>query len=341
MTRRTKLSVARYSGVLVWLGFILIFGLWKPDTFLTQATAQSIAGDQAITVVLAMGVLFALACGQFDLSFAQNLGLAAVIAGALMVKQDMTPLLAVAITLLCGMAIGALNGALVAGVGVNSFVATLGMSSVLLALTELISNQAFIGPLPAGFQSVAKQEPLGIPIVAIYALVVAVLVWWGLEHTPFGRRAQATGANAEAARLAGVPTRRLAFVSFVISGFFASLAGVLVAARIGSVSPQLGPPYLLPAFAACFLGATQIKPGRFNVWGTVLALYLLATGVKGLQLVGGELWVTNMFNGVALAGAVTVAVVAQKRRSARLRAAAEAAASDGATESEPPARAVA
>jgi ribose transport system permease protein len=115
----------------------------------------------------------------------------------------------------------------------------------------------------------------------------------------------------------------LIFLTFVISGVFSSLAGILVTAKIGEVSPSLGPPYLLPAFTACFLGATQLKPGRFNVWGTVLAIYLLATGVTGLELVGGPLWVTDMFNGVALVGAVTVAVVVQKRRAARLRAAAD------------------
>jgi ribose transport system permease protein len=153
--------------------------------------------------------------------------------------------------------------------------------------------------------------------------VAAFIFWYGLERTPLGRRVQASGANREAARLAGVATKRFVFLSFVVSGLMASVAGLLVSARVGSVSPTLGPPYLLPAFAACFLGATQIRPGRFNVWGTVLALILLATGVKGLQLAGGELWLTELFNGVALVGAVTLSVVLQKRRNRRLRQAAD------------------
>jgi ribose transport system permease protein len=147
--------------------------------------------------------------------------------------------------------------------------------------------------------------------------VACLLVWWILEHNPVGRRLSATGANEEAARLAGVRTKRFTFWSFVVSGVLASLAGVLLAAKIGSVDPQVGPSYLLPAFAACFLGMTQLKPGRFNVWGTFVALYLLATGVKGLQLAGGQLWITDLFNGVALIGAVSLAVIGERRRAAR------------------------
>jgi ribose transport system permease protein len=111
-----------------------------------------------------------------------------------------------------------------------------------------------------------------------------------------------------------VPTRRYVFLSFVACGTIASVAGILLASQLGSVSQTIGPSYLLPAYAACFLGTTQLKPERFNIWGTMIALFLLATGVEGLQLSGAQLWVTDMFNGVALIGAVSVAVVTERRR---------------------------
>ncbi|RZU74947.1 branched-subunit amino acid transport system permease [Micromonospora kangleipakensis] len=159
-------------------------------------------------------------------------------------------------------------------------------------------------------------SPLGLPIVAWHALGLAVVAWYLLEHSPVGRRFYATGANADAARLAGVRTSRVVVCSFVVTGLVAGLAGVLATAKVGQVSPSIGPPYLLPAFAACFLGTTQLKMGRFNVWGTVLANYLLAPGIKGVQLVGGQLWITDLFNSLALAGAVGVAVVSQRRHAA-------------------------
>jgi ribose transport system permease protein len=310
-------QVSRYTGLLLWGLFIAIFALWVPDTFLTSATLRSIAGDQAVTVILAIGVLFTLSAGQYDLSAAQNLGLSAVIDAYLMVNDHQSAVVAAIVTLLAGAAIGAVNGFLVAVVGVNSFIATLGMSSVLLAITEQMSNDQFIGPVPSGFQQLASPSPLGIPVLAWYAVGLAFIAWYVLEHSPVGRRLYATGANAEAARLAGVRTSRYIALSFVATGSIAALAGVLATAEIGEVSPTLGPPYLLPAFAACFLGTTQLKLGRFNVWGTVLALYLLATGVKGLQLAGGQLWITDLFNGVALVGAVSVAVISQRRRASR------------------------
>ena len=311
--------LTRFTGLGLWLVFIAIFAIWIPDTFLTSATAKSIASDQAVTAILAVGLLFTLASGSYDLSIASNLGLSAVVAASLMVKSDVTPLLAVLITLAMGAGIGALNGFVVAGIGVNSFIATLGVSSVLLAFTSLISGDQYIGPLPHSFQEITHHEPLGIPIVLIYALVLALIVWYGLEHSPVGRRVYATGANSDAARLAGVRTGRYVFGTFILTGLFASAAGILLAAKVGSVSNEAGPPYLLPAFAACFLGTTQIKLGRFNVWGTMIALYLLATGVKGLQLAGGELWITDLFNGVALVGAVSLAVLSEKRRGARVK----------------------
>jgi ribose transport system permease protein len=312
-------GISRFTGLGLWAVFIAVFALWIPDTFLTSATAKSIASDQAVTAILAVGLLFTLAAGCYDLSIASNLGLSAVVAASLMVKSGVAPLPAVLITLAMGAGIGALNGIVVAGIGVNSFIATLGMGSVLTAFTSLISHDQFVGPLPQSFQEVAKHQPLGIPIMLIYALFLAVLAWYALEHSPLGRRAYATGANSDAARLAGVRTGRYVFGTFILTGIFASLAGALLAAKVGSVSSEAGPSYLLPAFAACFLGTTQIKIGRFNVWGTIIALYLLATGVKGLQLAGLELWVTDLFNGVALIGAVSLAVISEKRRGARIK----------------------
>lgn len=312
-------NLARFSGLYVLAIFIVIFSLWVPSTFLTVTTLKSVLGDQAITLVLALGLLIPLAAGQFDLSVAQNLGFSAIVCAALQTRTGLAWPECAVIAVACGALIGAANGSLIL-FGVDSFIATLGMSSILLALTTLVSRNEFVGPLSSSFQSFATAEPFGFPIVTLYAAIGAAILWWLLEHTPVGRRTYATGANADAARLTGVRTARHTFIAMVLCGAIAALAGVLVAARVGQVSPTLGPPYLLPAFAACFLGTTQIKVGRFNVLGTVIAIYLLAVGVKGLQLAGSELWVTEMFNGVALVGAVTIAVFGAKRRNARLKA---------------------
>ncbi|MBO9524112.1 MAG: ABC transporter permease [Nocardioidaceae bacterium] len=316
---RRRPRLAPYSGVLLLIGFVVFFSLRLPDTFPTTATVTSIAGDQSITLILALGLLVTLAVGQFDLSAAQTLGMSAIVCSVLMAEHHVNPVLAVLLTLLAGLAVGSVNAILVTVVGMESLIATLGMSSVLLALTGLFSNYQFVGPVPAGFQSFANHEVLGFPVIALYALGLSLLVWYVLEHTPLGRRAFAVGANPDASRLAGVRTGRYVAGSLIAGSLLASVAGILVTAKIGSVAPTLGPAYLLPSFAACFLATTQIKPGRFNVGGTVLALVLLATGVKGLQLMGNKLWVTDMFNGLALLAAVSAAVLSAKRAPRRER----------------------
>jgi ribose transport system permease protein len=312
------LRLGRFSGLLIWVLFILIFAVWVPDTFLTSSTLKTILASQAITAILALAVVFPLAAGVFDLSAAQILGTCALICGALMSRQPhLDPAAAILITLVAGALIGGVNAALVAGVGVNSFIATLGTSSLVIALGQFIGDGQYVGPFPESFTSIADFQPLGIPGVVIYLLVLAIIAWYVLEHTPIGRRIHATGANPDAARLAGVSTRRFVVCAFVVCGAGAAIGGVLLAATVNSVNESVGAGYLLPAYAAAFLGTTQLKPGRFNVWGTLLAIYMLGTGVQGLQLVGGQQWVTNVFNGVALISAVSFAIVLERRRGRR------------------------
>jgi ribose transport system permease protein len=311
------LRLGRFSGIYLWLVFVAVFALWIPGTFLTVTTVQTIASQQAITVILALGVIIGMSAGQFDLSIAQNLGLGAVICIKLMTGAHFAAVPASLLTIAICTSFGVLNAGLVVVAGIDSFIATLGMSSVLLALTELVTNYNYVGPAAQSFSTFVSWEPLGIPVLAIYALIGAILVWYLLEHTPVGRRIYATGANPDTARLAGIPTRRYVAACLTASAFIAGIAGVLLAAQLGTVEDSIGPPYLLPTFAAVFLSATQLKPGRFNVWGMVIALILLATGVKGLVLAGGPLWITDMFNGVALLAAVGLSLWFQRRRAAR------------------------
>jgi len=325
--RSRHLQFVRLSGLYVWVIIFAAFTIAIPDVFLTNTNWSNIASTQAVTAVVAVGLLGALAAGEFDLSVGGNLGLSAIVCSWLTVQQNVSPVVAVIVTLAMGAVIGIFNAGLVVGIGIDSLIATLGVSSILLAFTQLVSKNQFIGPLPASLQEFANWSFLSLAGVVWYALGIAVVVWVVLEHTAVGRRTAATGANLEAARLAGVATTRLRVVTLVVSAVLASLAGVLVAAKTGQVSSTLGAPYLLPSFAACFLGSTQLKPGRFNVWGTLLALLLLGTGVSGLQLLGGQVWISDMFTGTALVVAVGSSVLGQKQRERRLKKQTEALAS--------------
>jgi ribose transport system permease protein len=191
---------------------------------------------------------------------------------------------------------------------VNSFIATLGMGSILAALQVIVTGSGQpVQPTSTVWNDISQRSVGGFQLVVLYLLVLAAIVWWIMDYTPFGRHLYAVGGNANAARLSGVRTGRLSWISLIMSAGLASLAGVFFTSQSGP-SLSFGATLLLPAFAAAFLGSTQLFPGRFNVWGTILSIYVLATGVEGLQLISGQQWLSNMFDGVALIVAVGLAV---------------------------------
>ncbi len=298
-----SLSPRRISGVYILLALIVFYSL-ATTTFFETTTLRTIATEQAITAIVAMGLTVALAAGVFDLSIAGTMGLANIVVAKLMADGGLDPVVAILLTLVVGAFIGLVNGLLVTKARIDPFIATLGTNSILLAAIFVVSNNQNVLGIPTDFQSIAGNELLGVPLPVFYVLGLALLLWYVLACTPLGRRLYATGGGREVARLAGVPTTRYIIGAFVTSAVVASMAGILVVATIGTGSTEVGASYLLPAFAAVFLGATQFRPGRFNIWGTVLAVYLLATGVKGLVLMGADVWVPDLFNGVALIVAV-------------------------------------
>jgi ribose transport system permease protein len=301
------LGLDRFSGLYVWAALILIFSLWVPNLFLTATNARIIAGSQAITAIVAMGLIVPVACGAFDLSIAGTLGM-----GVCIVIWSQAHghgyALGIVVALAFGLLVGLVNAFIVVKLHVDSFIGTLGMSSILLAGTEWVTGGGQIanGVSPS-FTAIGQKQLIGLPLPVFYMLALAILLWWLLEYTPVGRYLYGIGGNPQAARLAGIRVGRITTGAFLLSGVVAAFAGIVLAAELGSASPDVGGPYLLPAFSAVFLGATQIRPGRVNVLGTLIAIFLLATGVKGLQLAGAPSYINDLFNGAALIIAVALA----------------------------------
>jgi ribose transport system permease protein len=310
----TALGLDRFSGLYVWAAVIAIFAFWVPSTFLTGNNFRLIAGQQAITALLALAVIVPMAAGAFDLSFAAIMGLSTM-AVAYLQSHHWNALLAVVAGVLLGTLMGAVNGLFVTRFEVNSFVTTLAMSSVLAAATYWVSGGfPIVTGISPALVRVSTVQLFGISLVFYLMLAVALILWAVLEYTPVGRYLFAVGGNPQAARLAGLPVNKIIFFSLVTSGALSGSVGVLLLAQLRSASYDVGPPYLLPAFSAAFLGATQIKIGRVNVLGTLIAVYLLATGINGLQLAGAPPYISTLFGGVALLLAVTLAVRTARRR---------------------------
>jgi ribose transport system permease protein len=173
-----------------------------------------------------------------------------------------------------------------------------------------------VGVLPDGFLSINGTFIFGLPITGFYVLTITVVMWIVLEYTPVGRYLYAIGANQKAAELNGIPTRKYVIGAFLTSGTITALAGVILASKLRIGQASVGLEFLLPALVGAFLGSTTIKPGRVNVWGTIIGVAILAVGISGIQQFGGSFWVEPLFNGVTLLVAIGIAGYAQRRKGA-------------------------
>lgn len=313
--------LSRYGLLLVLVFVIVLFSILMPNTYFTTTNFMSIAHERVVTLILALAVLTPLIVGEFDLSVAQLFGAVQLLVIGLMSMSGMSPVAAVVLSLLGGVLVGAVNALVIVKFQVNSFIATLGVSTVLQGLALWYSGgQVIFAHVPKSFLKMGQGELFGVSRPIYFGLVIAAVMWGLLKYTALGRKFFATGGSRAAATLSGVNNGRMVAVAFVLAGGLAAVAGVLIASQLGSGQPLLGPSYLLPAYAGAFLGATTVTPGRFNVWGTVIAVYLLAAGVTGLQQLGVPSWVEPVFNGLALVIAVAFSgFVARTRVRRRVR----------------------
>ena len=303
-----SLRVARYALPVVFVLFVIFFSFAVPDLFPTLDTLTTLLRTESVSAILAIALIFPLVIGRFDVSVGANLGLGAILATGLPSLQGLPLGVSVVLAILGCALVGLINGLFIAKVGINALVTTLGVSIIVTGSVAWYTHGNVIYTnVPKALPQFSDLALFGVPAPALVLVAVAAIAWYALDHTPFGRQLYAVGGSAEAAHLSGVNVSRLTVLAFVISGFLAGVAGVLEASQLGSGNPNVGPPFLLPAFAAAFLGATAFKVGVFNVFGTVLAVFTVAVGIAGLQLMGVEFFVAPIFQGVALIAAVTAA----------------------------------
>jgi ribose transport system permease protein len=306
----------RYGLVLLFIVVAIVFSILRPNTFGTYANWSGIGVSGSVLAVAALALIVPLVAGRFDISVGANVGLSAIVAASAMSRHDLPLIVAVLAGILCGAIIGTINGILVAYLGVNSIIGTLGVSIVIGGVVNAYTGGI---PLSSGLSPTLTELSIRafakIPVLFLIMLVVAVVAWFILRQTPYGRYLQGVGSNLNAARLTGIRVNRIVLGSFVLAGALAGVAGVLQIAAQGNADPQVGTiTFILPALAAAFLGATTVRPGTYNVFGTVIALYFLQMVVSGLALVGAAPWATDVFNGAAVIVAIVIAAYLRRRR---------------------------
>jgi ribose transport system permease protein len=213
---------------------------------------------------------------------------------------------AVLAALALGVVVGALNAFFTMVVGVQSLIVTLGSATLVQGITLWISSSQTVAGVSYDLVNPTIIDRLfGVPLEFYYALALCLVIWYLFERTPVGRRLLIVGRGPVVARLSGISVGRVRAGALIASGFIAAFAGVLYAGTSASAAPTGGQEFLLPAFAAAFLGATTVKPGVFNPVGSTIAVYFLVFGVTGLEFLGAPTYVQDVFYGTALILAVT------------------------------------
>ncbi|WP_320199611.1 ABC transporter permease [Agrobacterium sp. rho-13.3] len=310
-----KTEGERFALVGAWLLLIVIFGALMPDSFLSWRSFSTMFGSQAILVVLTLAIIIPLTSGDFDLSGASTLTMSCMLIAVLNVKLGWPIVPVILIALVSGIIIGAVNAFFVLYFRIHSLIVTLGVGTFVNGLILWVSNSQTISGVSMGLvEWVIINRLFGIPLAFFYALILAAILWYALEFTIAGRKLLFVGRGREVSRLNGINVDRVRATSFVLSGLISAFAGMLYAGMTGSADPLSGLNLLLPAFAAAFLGATTISPGRFNAFGAVIAVYFLVTGITGLTMLGADAYVQNLFYGGALVVAVSLSQLVRNRQ---------------------------
>lgn len=321
-----SISWSRYLrtfGTLLGFLIIVVFFWWqKPDTFMTVGNLLNITQQVSILGVLAFTMTVVMVVGDFDLSVGTMASLVGIVIATLF--QNGQPIwLSVLLALSVGMLGGLLNGLLVSYVRISPFVATLSTMTVFGGVALLISNGSTIfgRVIPEAFAAFGNEgipigqineRPVDFPFLTILTLITLFIVWIVLEQTVFGRRLYAIGGNMEASRLSGVRVRALRLLAFVISGFGAAVAGIMLTSRLASANPKQGDGLMLTAIASVFLGMTMSEEGEPHVLGTLLGVLILGVLANGLTQMKVDSYVQQILTGAIILLAVSVSSLSRR-----------------------------
>jgi ribose transport system permease protein len=310
--------LARYGTLASLAALLIVFSLARPDVFPTVDNLLNIMNQVSILGTMAFGLTVCLVMGLFDLSIAAMATLGGYVATFLLVQypDTISVPLAVLISLAIAGAIGVFNGLIVSYLGISAFIATLATGSIITGAMLGISNsKTIITGIPDEFLVIGQGSVFGVSNPILIMLAIGVILWLLLEHTQLGRHLYAIGGSAEASRLSGIAIKRYAPIALAICAGCAGLGGLIAASVLGAGRPQgVGDTYLLNAFAAVFIGASSLRPGKFHIIGTFIGVMLIGIINNGLSVMGVPTYWQYIVQGVLLIIALFSAGLLTMRR---------------------------
>ncbi len=297
---------SRYGMLFVFLGIVAFFSCMNSNYFTLSNWGRILIG-QAVIGCVALGALFVLVIGEFDMSLGYMVALVLIVGGYL-AEKGQPPAVVIASMFLAGTIAGLNNGCLIVLLKIPNAVATMGSGIIMYGLTLALSGGRVLAlNIPKSLINFCGFRILGITVPVYVLALLMILVYFILEHTPFGKRLYFIGGNKRAAYLSGVKTGLYKILGFVIAGLFVALGALFILGQARAANPQRGPEYLMSAYATVYLSVTVFRPGIFNLRGVALSLVLLGAGFKGLSLIGLPYWFENVFYGIILAVAMLTA----------------------------------
>ncbi len=304
--------IGRYGTALAGLTLILFFLIFAPN-FASTMNIINVLKDTSFLAILALGFALAFTVAELDLSVAEMASLAAVVCGWL-VHAQYPPAVAVSAAIGVGIVLGMLNGYGVTVLRIPSLIMTLGTAAIAKGFAFMITQGvAFVGRWPVGFTGLARGYSFGIPNLVLWMAGATLFAYGLVKWTCTGAHMVATGEADEAARLAGIATARMKRIGLLLSGVFAGLMAMLLAANLSSAAPNMAGDYLLYAIAAVLLGMTMFEPGKPNIPGTVFAALVLKVLGNGLVLMGAPYYIQDIVLGAIIIGSVAFSASAMKK----------------------------
>lgn len=301
--------LSKYATLMTFILVCIIFAFGTENfKFVQVSNIFNVLRQVATLAVVALGMTFAMAAGEMDMSTGNVVGLSCTMAMGLITGQGLSPVASVGVVILVGLFIGAVNASITIFLRIPSIIVTLGMQSIITGLLYLYSGgKATYGTNPALFVFVGQTNILGIPVLVWIMVAFAIVCYFVLNKTLTGRYIYATGGNTNTARLSGINTKKYKFIAMMVSSAMAALAGVLLTARLGSGQPTAGDSYTLEALCGVFIGMTTIRVGRANVIGTLIGVALIGVLSNGLNLLGWSYFFQDIAKGAVMIAAVAIA----------------------------------
>lgn len=310
--KKIKTLLSEYFIILIFVALVVVLAVLKPS-FLSPGNIVNILKQTSISGILSFGMMFVIICGGFDMSVGSTIAFTGILA-AMLGRGEFPLIVPLLVALIAGLAVGIINGVGVALGNLPPFIMTLGTMTAVRGLALLISNGKPITGITEAYKAVTANTILGIPLLAIFFIVVIVICGFVLSKTVFGRRVYSCGGNLQAARVAGINTTLIRIAVFAIAGFLAGLCGFLMTSRVTIGQPTAAEGYEMDAITACVIGGVSMSGGIGKPWGVVIGALLITVITNGLDVLGVSSHWQKIVKGIIIVIAVLIDVKGKTKK---------------------------